>query len=341
MGPPPLPGERGRGSHGRFGLSSRCSPGASRIVSLCRGGAGPGPDAAVAFCWQTFRCESKKQREDPLSISEPRGEARRRNLQCRCRSPRLGGDPPGRSPPPASGPASQQHDSLSCVFVQNLPGVVLLQPFGWDLAFLEARPGASCFALLCFAHFGSIRSAAACVLLSRGCTGDHRRGFCKRFLLLAAPFCVPSSSCFVFSSCSSLSKPSPLIVIMIGRRRGFLNAVLRAAREEGCSAASPPLALPLQLPFLSAVWIFNAFAVSECTVSGGFSGGAAISRCYCCVLYLRGTSPLPTLEPRLLCRLFCPNEVVTLSPRRSEASRGWVLQAALFPPAPLCCGVSG
>lgn len=63
-------------------------------------------------------------------------------------------------------------------------------------------------------------------------------------LLFYMPLLVFLQAAASFFSCGSLSKLlSPVIILVIRTRGGFLNNVLHVAQEEGCSAASPGLSL--------------------------------------------------------------------------------------------------
>lgn len=97
----------------------------------------------LAFCWQIFRWESKKQREDPLSISEPCGEARRRAARGSV------GTPPAAAPRPpldlllsnaTACPAWLYKTCQERYFCSRLDGIWLF----W-------KPDPEHLALLCFA----------------------------------------------------------------------------------------------------------------------------------------------------------------------------------------------
>lgn len=108
-------------------------------------------------------------------------------------------------------------------------------------AFCSVRNSSLCFNRGLFRAWRELGPSRPCFKpVSRGCAGDDRHGFCKRFTLLAVPFMFPQvAASYFFFYVAPLSKLLfLLIIIMIRMRRGFFNKVLRAAWEKGRSAVS-------------------------------------------------------------------------------------------------------
>ena len=191
--PPLLSHEHGSEYHRRFGLPSRCSPGASRIVRLCWSSAGLilWPSAGKS---STLKARNRAGGSALPSLSfAVKHDGGACSAAAAAPHPWVSGDPPAAAPhPPPDLLLSNTSVCPTCLYKTCQKLYSLFWPFGWDFDFWKPDRlcGASCFALVwpvldLYRVWQRVSSFQEAVLASIAMV------FASICTLLAAPFYVP------------------------------------------------------------------------------------------------------------------------------------------------------